>query len=131
MKFQDLKERLRHEVIDHNRRGTTQDFCDILEYDDPSEVSAALAALEEDGVLELVDTRTRYREDGGAIIQGVYGISAVKLTERIMEKVEEADEEYVKKYKLNKKEVKKDHSLLRRQMLSKINDVRKMRTRNL
>lgn len=131
MKFRDLKEKIKREIIENDRRGTVQDFCSILAYNDPDEVAAALAALEDENVAELADTKTRFREDGGAINQGVYAISAERLTDGIMKKVEEADMKYVRKYKLNKKEVKNSHSILRQQMLSKITDVRKTRTRGL
>lgn len=124
MRFQDLKNRLKHEIVENNRRGTVQDFCDILEYDNENEVSAALAALENDGLVELVETKTRYREDGGAIIQGIYGPSSETLAAAIVKKIK-TNKEYITKFKLNAKELEKTYPLLHKKISSEIHEARK------
>jgi len=124
MRFETLKNKLKYEILKNNRRGTVQYFCDLLKYDDDSQVAAALGALEDQGLVSMVGIATRYREDGGAIIEGVYGSSAKALTNEIIKGLKEVEIKYAEKYKLNRRELKKAYPILRKQIYAAIQNAR-------
>jgi hypothetical protein len=126
MRFETLKNKLKYEILKNNRRGTVQYFCDLLKYDDDSQVAAALGALEDQGLVSIIGTATR---DGGNIIEGVYGPSVTALTNEIMKDLKEVESKYAEKYKLNRKELKKAYSILQKQIYIIIQNARAEHTK--
>jgi hypothetical protein len=126
MRFETLKNKLKYEILKNNRRGTVQYFCDLLKYDDDSQVAAALGALEDQGLVSVIGTVTR---DGGNIVEGVYGPSVKALTNEIMKGLKEVESKYAEKYKLNRRELKKAYPILRKQIYTTIQNARAEHTK--
>jgi hypothetical protein len=82
-----LTERLAHQIVENNQRGTIDYFCDLLKTDDYDGVTFAMAELEDKDTTELIGTKTSYGGDGLPVIQGVFGIAPEALADNIIEKL--------------------------------------------
>jgi len=119
MPAKNLNKRLENEIVASRQKGTVQDFCRLLNCSDTFEVSSALASLLSEGKVELKELQKSYREDGGAILQGKYGVSSKFLADELFSKIERLDKKYAKKCGLNLEKMKEVNSDLREEILSK------------
>ncbi len=72
--FNDAKSWIYQKIRDTKITGTLEDFeRRFIKYDELT-IGSALAELAFEGKLKLLDKKVRYREDGGAIILGIYGL---------------------------------------------------------
>lgn len=62
-----------YSLIQTGEKGTVQDFCDKLNYDNPQDIEFAIARLEADNKAELLKTEVVHESDGSPVYLGVYG----------------------------------------------------------
>jgi hypothetical protein len=96
-----------------------QDFCEILGCNDTVAVFSALAILESEGKVELRELQKSYREDGGAVFQGVHGISSEYLCDELFSKIERMDKKYAEKCGLDLGKMSEVNRCLRQEIISK------------
>jgi hypothetical protein len=127
VKFKELKDRLRYEIVENNMQGTVQDFCHVVRCNNESEVASVLLVLEDEGTVELVETRPCFREDGGQIVRGVFGPSSKTLADTIVKRIA-PDDEQIMKFNLDKEELERVYPLLRKRISREVRDARKIHT---
>ena len=117
-----LTERLAHEIVENNRRGTIDYFCGLLKTDDYCGVTAAMAELEGRSATELICTKTSYGGNGLPVIQGVFGTAPEALADNIIEKLRKTA--IIHKDGIDSKKLEDAYKELRVSIVSKVREAR-------
>ena len=111
--------RLEHEIVDNHRRGTVQDFCRLLSYEDEFKISAALSRLVSEGKAEMKTTKMSHF-NGGVILEGVYSIKPEYLVSGLIKDLEKYDMKYAKIGKINLEKMKEANARISKMILERL-----------